>query len=292
MNILVSAIGISSVPLLNAIIAILLVVALGRRVYERLFPLRSDKLRVFLGVFDGILVMFATYYVLSVVSASSGLGLWPERVAKVGFGTAIAWTIWLAIDSVYVVLLPWAQKRKGSIRVALPVAAIILRLAVIIIPLWYFAERLLIILFGFDLNAILVGAGVVGLVLGFALQDTLSNLFAGLSLRVSAPFEEGDFIVLSDGKICRVQNTRLRTIELYNSEEHSVTYAPNNELANSTIVNITKPTVDLKVSIDVGLEYGSNIGRIMAAKVNHSHRNSLSRRNYSRVVQSATNAAE
>lgn len=51
--------------------------------------------------------------------------------------------------------------------------------------------------FGVNLTAALVGAGFLGIVLGLAAQQVLGNIFAGLSLLMSRPFEIGDHILLA-----------------------------------------------------------------------------------------------
>ncbi len=51
-------------------------------------------------------------------------------------------------------------------------------------------------IFSFNLTGILVGAGFAGIVLGLAAQQVLGNIFAGLSLLFSRPFEIGDRITL------------------------------------------------------------------------------------------------
>ena len=57
--------------------------------------------------------------------------------------------------------------------------------ALIILPMW-----------GVNITSVLLGAGVLGLVLGLALQETLGNIFSGLSLLIEAPFRKGDLILL------------------------------------------------------------------------------------------------
>jgi small-conductance mechanosensitive channel len=52
-------------------------------------------------------------------------------------------------------------------------------------------------IFGVDLTAALIGAGFLGIVLGLAAQQVLGNIFAGLSLFVSKPFEIGDHVMLA-----------------------------------------------------------------------------------------------
>ncbi len=115
---------------------------------------------------------------------------------------------------------------------------------------------------GVDIDTILIGAGFFGLVLGLALQDTLANYFSGLSILISKPFVKADLISLPDEKVCEVRGVGLRETELYNIDEHSVTYVPNSTLAGLAIVNITKPSVDLRVNIDVGVGYGSDLMKV------------------------------
>lgn len=64
-----------------------------------------------------------------------------------------------------------------------------------------FAIGLLIALsqVGVDLTPILTGFGVAGLVIGFALQDTLSNFASGMMLLIYRPFDEGDFVEAGGG---------------------------------------------------------------------------------------------
>ncbi|MHB8566909.1 MAG: mechanosensitive ion channel family protein [Nitrososphaerales archaeon] len=52
-------------------------------------------------------------------------------------------------------------------------------------------------LFGFNVTSWLVGAGFIGIVLGLAAQQVLGNIFAGVSLLASRPFEIGDRVTLS-----------------------------------------------------------------------------------------------
>ncbi len=51
-----------------------------------------------------------------------------------------------------------------------------------------------------DVTAWLASAGIVGLALSFAAKDTLSNLFAGVSIIMDAPYKTGDFIILETGE--------------------------------------------------------------------------------------------
>jgi MscS family membrane protein len=134
----------------------------------------------------------------------------------------------------------WALKTESKLDdVLIPVlnlfgpVVLVLGAGLIILPLW-----------GFNVTSVLVGAGVIGLVLGLALQSTLANIFSGLSLLVEAPFKNGDLITLTDGRICEVQGVGLRSTRLYSVSEHATVYVPNTTFSTTTLTNISNQTVD------------------------------------------------
>ncbi len=122
----------------------------------------------------------------------------------------------------------WALKTESKVDdVLIPVlnlfgpVVLILSSALIILPLW-----------GFNITSVLVGAGVIGLVLGLALQSTLANIFSGLSLLVEAPFRTGDLITLADGRICEVQRVGMRSTQLYSVKEHATVFRSEHHIFN------------------------------------------------------------
>lgn len=111
--------------------------------------------------------------------------------------------------------------------------------ALLILPLW-----------GVDISSVLVGAGVLGLVLGLALQETLGNIFSGLSLIMEAPVKKGDLILLPNGKISEVLKLGLRSTTLFSLDEQATVFKPNKSLASESIVNLTKPTAEQRYTLE------------------------------------------
>jgi small-conductance mechanosensitive channel len=56
-------------------------------------------------------------------------------------------------------------------------------------------------LFGVDLDGLVLGGALTGVILGIAGQQVLANLFAGIVLLVNRPFTLGDFVVLRSGPL-------------------------------------------------------------------------------------------
>ncbi len=111
---------------------------------------------------------------------------------------------------------------------------------------------------GVNVTVFIAGFGIVGLVIAFAMQDTMANFFAGIFLMTDRPFKVGDTILI-DGDYCRVEKIGLRTTWLYNRFDHDIIIFPNNEMAGSKIVNLTEPDNKFKVKAAVGVAYGSDL---------------------------------
>jgi small-conductance mechanosensitive channel len=115
---------------------------------------------------------------------------------------------------------------------------------------------------GIQITALLAGAGVIGLVVAFAAQDTLSNFFSGIHLLLDRPFKIGDVIYLETGEYCRVENVGMRSTKLYSIFDHELIILPNNAVANQKIINIVKPDVKIRKKIEVCVAYGSDIEKV------------------------------
>ncbi|GIC76626.1 mechanosensitive ion channel protein MscS [Moritella sp. F3] len=121
-----------------------------------------------------------------------------------------------------------------------------------------FAIGLLIALsqVGVDLTPILTGFGVAGLVIGFALQDTLSNFASGMMLLIYRPFDEGDFVEAGgvSGKVAHMSlvNTTIKTFD------NQVIIVPNSKIWGDIIKNITHERVR-RVDMVFGIGYSDDI---------------------------------
>lgn len=122
----------------------------------------------------------------------------------------------------------------------------------------------LLLSWGIDVGGWMVSAGVLGLVLGLAAKDTLSNLFSGLFIMADAPYEEGDFINLDSGERGQVTKIGLRSTRLLTRDDIEIT-VPNSVIANAKIINETGgPWQKERVRVKVGAGYGSDVAHVRA----------------------------
>ncbi|VEN75242.1 conserved membrane hypothetical protein [Candidatus Desulfarcum epimagneticum] len=116
---------------------------------------------------------------------------------------------------------------------------------------------------GVNVMPFIAGAGIVGIAIGFAAKDTLSNLIAGILLIIDRPFEVGDRIEVwasppgssSWGDVVHIglRATRIKTTD------NIVIIIPNNEIMKRDIVNYTILSRLIRIRVDVGISYDSDI---------------------------------
>src|SRR6185503_14169651 len=93
--------------------------------------------------------------------------------------------------------------------------------------------------FGVELTPFLATSAVVGAVVGLALQDTLGNLFAGISLHTEGPFQVGDWVRVGD-RDGRVEQVSWRAVRLRSWDGDTLTI-PNNEVSRHAVLNYSLP---------------------------------------------------
>ena len=112
--------------------------------------------------------------------------------------------------------------------------------------------------FGINLLPILGGLGIAGVALGFAAQDLLSNLIAGMTLLLDRPFTIGDWVRVGswEGQIVRLtlRTTRMRT------RDNELISIPNSKVAGNDVVNLTAGG-PLRVRSSLGISYRSDINQ-------------------------------
>lgn len=106
---------------------------------------------------------------------------------------------------------------------------------------------------GGNLGTLLTGLGLLGLVLGYLFQEPLQGLFSGTYMALDNPFRQDDLLILEDGTTCQVRNIGVRVTQLYDVKRHVLLFMPNARLAASRIVNLTKPSVELRVVLNVSI---------------------------------------
>jgi small-conductance mechanosensitive channel/CRP-like cAMP-binding protein len=105
-------------------------------------------------------------------------------------------------------------------------------------------------------------SAVGAVVVGFALQDTLGNAFAGLAIQIEKPFHVGHWVAIGghEGRVAEItwRATKLRT------RTGNFIIVPNNVVSKEAIVNYSEPAAPTMLMVDVGASYFSSPGEVKA----------------------------
>lgn len=115
-----------------------------------------------------------------------------------------------------------------------------------------------------DLGSLLAALGVGSVVLGLALQDTISGLFAGVSLMSGRHFKEGDWIEFGDIQGCIVQ-MNWRTVTVETLDDRRLVVIPNSELSSSNFTVLQAGNRSFGENIEVSFSYSNPPARVMDA---------------------------
>jgi small-conductance mechanosensitive channel len=112
---------------------------------------------------------------------------------------------------------------------------------------------------GVDVSSVVVGlSAVIGLVLGFGMQDSLNNVAAGVWIASLRPLDKGEYVTV-DGLSGTVDAVGIMATELLTPDNQFITI-PNKLVWGSPIINATRmPT--RRISVDVGVSYGTEVGK-------------------------------
>lgn len=169
----------------------------------------------------------------------------------------------LGIFSVTLVLANISTKLvkiySSKLETTLPVTSLTQNLSRLII----FGVGILIILnsLGISITPILATLGVGGLAVALALQDTLSNLFAGFHIILSRQIKIGDYVKLESGEEGYVTDINWRTTKI-KMLPNNVVLVPNAKLAQAIVTNYYLPDKEMAVLVNLGVHYKSDLKKV------------------------------
>jgi small-conductance mechanosensitive channel len=103
--------------------------------------------------------------------------------------------------------------------------------------------------------------GIGGVVIGLAMQDTLSNFFSWAYIVSNKPVRIGDYIQLEAGKEGYVERIGWRNLRIRMLSNNTL-IVPNNKLVSSLVTNFHLPESELAVLVNVGVAYLSDLEKV------------------------------
>ena len=112
---------------------------------------------------------------------------------------------------------------------------------------------------GINITAIALSLGIVGIAVGFAARDTISNFISGLFVLGDKSFKVGDIIEISDQK-GKVLVMGFRVTKLVTPDNNIITI-PNSNFSNKVFINHT-PLEEKRVDLEVKIPYNVKVEEI------------------------------
>ena len=132
----------------------------------------------------------------------------------------------------------------------------IVRLAILTTALFL----VLTYVYGQTVRGLLIAPGIAALIAGFALQDLLGNIIAGVALQIGKPFGQGDWLIV-DQQHAEVVEINWRATRLRTTDEIMIEI-PNRQISNITITNLSRPTRRHAMRLSLGVDYGAPPTRV------------------------------
>lgn len=208
-------------------------------------------------VYIGILILGA-YYAINTVNFLEKYAtyikiffiliaiLWGVVVARKLVNTAIKWY--------------GIKSRKAEDETFLPIIRRIVNIFIYVIGI-----ILALHFMGIEITPLVAGLGIGGLAIALALQDTLSNLFAGTYIASDKTIKVGDYIELENGVSGYIEqigwrSSRIRTT--IDQQTNNYVIIPNSKLAQGFITNLDYPDSKTILPISVGISYDSDLEKV------------------------------
>ena len=129
-----------------------------------------------------------------------------------------------------------------------------------VLTVFIYAIGFLVILdsLGISITPVITAMGVGGMAVALGLQETLSNICAGMYLLISRQLKVGDYIKLNSSEIGQVADITWRFTTILTSANNMI-IVPNQKIASTALTNYNRPDPDVTVLVGVGVAYDSDL---------------------------------
>ncbi|MDQ7009779.1 MAG: mechanosensitive ion channel family protein [Candidatus Gracilibacteria bacterium] len=133
---------------------------------------------------------------------------------------------------------------------------------IIIVATWIIGIITILSNLGYNVTALITGAGIGGLAVALAAQKTLSNVFGAITVLLTKPFKIGDYVRI-DGQVGTIKEMGISHLTMVDKEGYFV-LIPNEKLISNNIENLTKRETR-RTEFSIGIEYSTTLLKIKKA---------------------------
>lgn len=183
-----------------------------------------------------------------------------ESIVSSGPGLLLSFALFVIIVFAFYKLAQLGQRmvEKGLSKANLQISQLFMRMissatrnAILLVGILIALSQL-----GISLGPLLAGLGIAGFIIGFALQDALSNFASGMFVLLYRPFDVGDLVEAAGvfGKVSKMSLVSTTILTL----DNQTLVVPNNKIWGDVIKNVTAQRLR-RVDLVFGISYGDDI---------------------------------
>ena len=166
--------------------------------------------------------------------------------------------LWFAVSGLTRIFKFYVLSRTGAELRVQEVVAILTQYV-----LTFLGLIVLLQIWGLDVRSLAILASVLGVGIGFGVQNITNNLISGLIITLERPIQVGDFVKVGDlvGTVERIgaRSTEIRTLD------QVTIIVPNSRFLETEVINWSHGDPVSRLRISVGVAYGSNVEQVQAA---------------------------
>lgn len=245
--------------------AIIIFCILTGLLMERFFSLKLLKIAkksslkmddVIVGAFKGVILLwFSAAGVYFSLFWAFGDKSWMNFALKIFISITIVSTTIIVMRIATGLVVNYSKKAEGVLP-STTIFANLTKLLVLVIGILVMLQYL-----GVSITPVLTALGVGGLAVALALQDTLSNIFAGIQILLSRQIKPGNYVRLESGEEGFIldiswRNTSIRMMS------NNLILIPNSKLSNTIVTNHELPDREMSVLVNVGVSYSSDLENV------------------------------
>lgn len=210
-----------------------------------------------------IIFSLLIYIALAPLTIPGGFEALVEGILLAANIVLIAWLVHRFVSAVFIVWKNFADKTTSGLDdTMLPILSKFAKAAV-----WIAAGISLLAAWGIQIGPFLAGLGIAGVAIGFAVKDSLANIFGGISLALDHAYKVGDKVKLQDGTVGIVNDITLRSTRIQTYDGDMV-MVPNGKVANDNIYTYAQPAPKSRGQVNFGVVYGAKPEKVKKIVLN------------------------
>ena len=179
------------------------------------------------------IVLFGSSYALNILTLSDNVSQFFENGFSFALTIIIAWLILRVYEAIHEeYIIPFTEKTESDLDdQLLPIMRSGIRVLVISLGIIVGLNNA-----GYDVGTVLAGLGIGGLAFALAAQDTVANIFGGITIFLQRPFSIGDYILWEDQWL-KAEEIGLRASTFRDREYSHKVIVPNSKFTTNKIIN-------------------------------------------------------